>query len=139
MIVIGGLFARAAIPVANEPDIRVPFFIVTVIHEGISPEDAERLLVMPLEIELRNVEGIEELVSYASEGAATLAIEFDADYDLDRARQDVREAVDSAKPEMPVSIEEPIINETTTDDFPVVRVNLVGANVPERVALRPRD
>ena len=133
MIVIAGLIARAAIPVANEPDIRVPFFIVTVIHEGISPEDAERLLVMPLEIELRNVEGIDELVSYASEGAATVAIEFDADYDLDRARQDVREAVDSAKPEMPSTIEEPIISETTTDDFPVVRVNLIGADVPERL------
>ncbi len=133
MITVAGLFARAAIPVANDPPIRIPYFIVTVIHEGIAPEDAERLLAMPLEVELRNVEGIEEITSYASEGAATVTVEFDADYDLDRARQDVREAVDSTKPEMPATIEEPIIRETTTDDFPVIRVNFVGVDVPERL------
>ena len=51
----------------GDPEISVPFFVITVVHEGISPEDAERLLVMPLEIELRQVEGIEEVNAYASE------------------------------------------------------------------------
>ena len=133
MVVVAGLLARNAIPVANEPDIQVPFYVVTVIHEGITPEDAERLLVMPLEVELRNVEGIDELTSYASEGSATVMIEFDADFDPDRALQDVREAVDNARPEMPGTIEEPIIRETTTDDFPILQVNIVGQDVPERV------
>ena len=133
MVVVAGLFARNTIPVANEPNIQVPFFIITVIHEGITPEDAERLLAMPLEVELGNVEGIEEFTSYASEGEATTVVEFDADYDLDRALQDVREAVDRAKPELPSTIEEPIIRETTTDDFAILQVNLVGEAVPERV------
>ena len=133
MVVVAGLFARNAIPVANEPDIQVPFYIVTVVHEGISPEDSERLLVMPLEVGLRNVEGIEEVVSYASEGTATVMVEFDADYDLDRALQDVREAVDNAKPEMPSTIEEPIIRETNTADFPILQVNIIGEEAPERV------
>ena len=61
MIVLAGLIARAAIPVEGDPEIEVPFFVITVVNEGISPEDAERLLVMPLEIALRQVEGIEEL------------------------------------------------------------------------------
>ena len=133
MVVVAGLFARNAIPVANEPNIQIPFYIITVIHEGITPEDAERLLVMPLEVELRNVEGIDELTSYASEGAATVMVEFDAEFDLDRALQDVREAVDNARPEMPGTIEEPFIRETTTEDFPILQVNLVGEDVPERV------
>ena len=133
MVVVAGLIARNAIPVANEPDIQVPWYVITVIHEGITPEDAERLLVMPLEIELRNVEGIEELTSYASEGMATVVVEFDADQNLDRALQDVREAVDSAKPEMPSTTEEPVIRETNTDDFPILQVNIVGSAVPERV------
>ncbi len=133
MVVFAGLIARSAIPVANEPNIQVPFYVVTVIHEGIAPEDSERLLVLPLETELRNVEGIEEVTSYASEGAATVMVEFDADHDLNRALLDVREAVDRTKPEMPSTIEEPIIRETTTDDFPILQVNIVGEDVPERV------
>ena len=79
MILLSGLLARCSIPVEGDPDISVPFFVITVVHEGISPEDAERLLVMPLEVELRQVEGIEEINAYASENAGTVMVEFDPD------------------------------------------------------------
>ena len=133
MIVIAGLFARNAMPIENDPHIRVPFFIISLIHQGISPEDAERMLVMPMEVEIRAVEGVEELNAYAFEGGASVMVEFDADYDLDRALTDVREAVDRAKPKLPNTTEEPIINEASTDDFPLLQVNLVSEGIPERM------
>lgn len=133
MVVLAGLFARAAIPIANEPHIDVPFFIVGIAHEGISPEDSERLLVMPMEVELRKVEGVKELTAYASEGFANLMVEFDADFDLNQALLDVREAVDRARVELPSTAEEPFVQEATTEDFPIIQVNLVGEGVPERV------
>ncbi|NOX48986.1 MAG: efflux RND transporter permease subunit [Gammaproteobacteria bacterium] len=132
MVVLAGLIARSVIPVANEPDIDIPFFIITVVHEGIAPEDAERLLVLPLEIEMRNVEGIEEMTSFASEGAATLMVEFDADHDLNKALIDTREAVDRAKAEFPSTAEEPIVQEASIEDFPILQINIVG-DVPERM------
>lgn len=133
MVVLCGLVARNAIPIANEPHIEVPFFVIGIYHEGISPEDSERLLVMPMENELRKVEGVEELTAYASEGSARLMVEFDADYDLDQALLDVREAVNRAKPELPSTAEEPFIREQTTSEFPIIQVNLVGDDVPERM------
>lgn len=143
MVVITGVAARSAIPIASEPHIEVPFFFITIIHEGISPEDAERLLILPMELELRRVEGVKELSAYASEGVANLLVEFDADYDLNQAQVDVREAVDKAKPELPSTAEEPIVREETTEDFPILQINLVGDGVPERVlyniALQLRD
>ena len=143
MVVIAGLAARSAIPIANEPHVEVPFFIITTIHEGISPEDAERLLVMPMEIELRKVEGVKELTAYASEGVANLMVEFDADQDLNEALGDVREAVDRAKPELPSTAEEPVVEEATTQEFPMIQINLVGEDVPERmiynIAIELRD
>ena len=60
--IIAGLSARLSIPVESQPRVEVPMFIVNIYHEGISPEDAERLLVMPLETELRAVEGIDEVI-----------------------------------------------------------------------------
>ena len=132
MILLSGMIARCSIPVEGDPDISVPFFVVTVVHEGISPEDAERLLVMPLEIELRQVEGIEEINAYASENAGTVMVEFDPDFDLDQALMDTREAVDRAKVEFPSTAEEPIIQEQSTSEFPIIQVNLVG-DVPERM------
>lgn len=133
MVVVAGLIARDAIPIANEPHIDVPFFFVGIIHEGISPEDSERLLVLPMEIELRKVEGVEELTAYASEGSATLLVEFNVDYDLDQALIDVREAVDRAKVELPSTAEEPFVREESIEDFPIIQVNLIGDEVPERV------
>ncbi len=132
-VVLAGSVARCAIPVEAEPRVDVPFFGITIMHEGISPEDGARLLVKPMEIELRTVEGVEEVNAFASEGVATVLVEFDADYDLDLALSDVREAVDRAKPELPTTAEEPIISEQNTDNFPIIQVNLVGDDVPERM------
>ena len=132
MILISGMAARIAIPVEYQPDIDAPFFGVVVPHEGISPEDAERLLVMPLELEIRQIEGIDEVTGYASEGAGQLFIEFNPEYDMEKAEQDLREAVDRAKIEFPESAEEPIIEEQSMIDFPILQINLTG-DVPERM------
>ena len=132
-VLLAGTAARIAIPMESNPRVEVPFFSITIIHEGISPEDSARLLVLPLEIELRTVEGVEEVMAFASEGVATVLVEFDADYDLDIALSDVREAVDRAKPELPVTAEEPIILEQNTDDFPILQVSVVGENATERM------
>ena len=142
MILLAGSMARMAIPVEGDPEIDVPFFVITTVHEGISPEDAERLLIMPLEIELRQVDGVEEINSFASENAGTVMVEFDADFDLDQALLDTREAVNRAKVEFPTDAEEPIVQEQSTSDFPILQINLVG-DVPERmlynIALDLRD
>jgi multidrug efflux pump len=66
MIVIAGVASDRSILVESEPHIEVPFFVVTIPHEGISPEDSERLLVMPMETEMRSIEGIKKLTSFSS-------------------------------------------------------------------------
>jgi multidrug efflux pump len=143
VVLLAGILARAALPIANDPHIEMPYFYVGVIHEGISPEDAERLLVQPMEIELRKLEGIDQIQSSAAEGMATFFVEFDASQDLDRALNDVREAVNRAKAEMPSTAEEPFVEELSIDDFPIVQINLIGENASERsvyqTALKLRD
>ena len=134
MVVLGGIVARLLIPIESNPNVEVPIFMVVVPHEGISPEDAERLLVKPLEVELRTVEGVDEVRAFAYEGTARVIVEFDAAYDLDQALLDVRAAVDRAEPEFPSTAEEAFILEQTAADYPILQVNLVGSKgAPERV------
>jgi len=132
VVILCGLISRNILPIANEPEIEVPYFYIVVVHEGISPEDSERLLVQPMEIELRKVEGIKELNAFASEGSATLFVEFDASHDLDQAMIDVREAADRARPEIPSTSEEPIVRELDLEDFATIQVNLIAENASER-------
>ena len=81
-ILIFGIVARVSIPVESEPRIEVPFFVVTMVHEGVSPEDATRLLIMPLEIELKSVEGVKKITGTGAEHMATVAVEFTTETDL---------------------------------------------------------
>ena len=133
MVVVAGVVARIAIPIESTPNVEVPVFMIAVPHEGISPEDSARLLVKPLETELRSIEGAEEVRAYAYQGMARLAVEFDADYDLDDALNDVRAAVDRARPLFPATTEEPYIEEMSASSFSIVQINLVGEGVQERV------
>ncbi|HEX6995871.1 MAG TPA: efflux RND transporter permease subunit, partial [Gammaproteobacteria bacterium] len=134
ILLIAGLYAYIAIPKESEPDVAIPIIYVNLTHEGISPEDAERLLIRPMETELRNLEGLRELRATATEGSAVLILEFDAGFDADQALLDVREKVDTAKAELPDDTDEPFVQEVNVALFPVLVVNLHG-NVPERTLI----
>ena len=131
LLVAAGIVSFIAIPKEADPDIPIPLFYVSIVHHGISPEDAERLLIRPMETELRSLEGLEEITSIASQGHAGILLEFDVNFDKDAALQDVREKVDLARAELPGDTEEPIIREFNTSLFPVLIVTLSG-DVPER-------
>ena len=126
MVVLCGLLARAALPIANDPHIVLPYFLIGVMHEGISPEDGERLLIQPVEVELRKVEGIKEISAVANEGFVSLGVEFEPEIDLKVALLDTREAVNRAKSEMPTTAEEPFVEQLNVDDFPLLQINLLS-------------
>lgn len=136
VIVLAGIAAYRAIPVELAPDVTVPVIITTILYPGISPEDAERLLVRPTEIELKDVDGITQLRSFASENAATIITEFDVSFDPNIALQDIRSAMDRAKARFPQDTEEPLIQEISAATVPVVQIALSGDNVPERMLLQ---
>jgi len=73
-LIIGGLAAYVVMPKESNPDVSIPVIYVSMSLEGIAPEDAERLLVRPMEQELRSLEGIKEMTSLASEGHASVTL-----------------------------------------------------------------
>ena len=135
LILIAGTVSYVTIPKESDPDINIPIIYVSMNHEGISPGDAERLLIRPMEQELRGIEGVKEMRSTAYEGGANVILEFDAGFDADTAIDDVRAKVDLAKPELPDETDEPTVNEVNLSLFPVIVVTLSG-DVPERTLLR---
>lgn len=132
VLLVAGFYTYQTIPKESDPDITIPVIYVSVSHEGISPEDAERLLVRPVEQELRSIEGIKEMTAIASEGHASVTLEFNVGVDLDEAMADVREAVDLVKPRLPDDSDEPTVNEVTFANMqPVLSIALYG-DVSER-------
>lgn len=131
LILLAGYGTLASIPKENNPDVPIPFIYVSIPHEGISPEDSERMLIRPMEKELRSLQGVKRMTSIASEGHGSVQLEFYPEVDANQALADVRDKVTLAKAKLPSGGEEPTIHEVTmADENPVITVNLSG-QVPE--------
>ena len=123
-LLFGGITAYQTLPIEADPDIPIPFIYVGVVLPGIAPEDAERLLVKPMELELRNLTGLKEMRGVASQNYGAVILEFDVSFDKDQALLDVREKMDRVKAELPDDAEEPDVREFNANLFPVVMVSL---------------
>ena len=134
-VLLMGTLAFLWIPKEADPDIPVPFFNVFVFHPGISPEDAERLIVRPLETQLKTIEGLKQMTSIAAQGYAAVNLEFDVNFNKERARQRIQDKVDLARPKFPQDAQEPEISEFNIALNPVISVVLSG-QVPERTLLQ---
>ena len=132
LLIISGWVTYQNIPKEANPDVTIPFIYVSIVHDAISPEDAERLLVRPMEIELRAIEGVKEMTAVASEGHASVTLEFFAGSDPKEALADVRDKVSLAKAKLPSETEEPEVHEVLMEDQqPTITLTLSG-DIPER-------
>ena len=132
LLLVSGYSTYVSIPKESNPDITIPIIYVSIVHDGISPEDAERMLIRPMENELQALEGVKEMTSTASEGHASIQLEFIAGFDSKNALADVRDKVTIAKAKLPSDTEEPVIKQVSmADEQPVITVVLSGP-VPER-------
>ncbi|MFG6668577.1 efflux RND transporter permease subunit [Halomonas sp. HNIBRBA4712] len=125
-LLLAGVTAWQVIPKEANPDVTIPLIYVSLTLEGVSPEDGERLLVRPMEQELRGIEGLRKFTAQSSEGHASVTLEFDPGFDPNTALSDVRERVDIARAEIPDEADEPRVMEVNVSEFPVLSIGLSG-------------
>ena len=135
VVIIAGIVAFISIPKEAQPDIPIPVLMVQVTYPGISPEDSERLLVKPLETSLRSVEGLKTITARAYSGVAVIILEFDVNFNKQKALEDVRAQVDETRSLLPQEADPPVVREFNVALQPVISVALSG-DVPERTLLR---
>src|SRR5437588_2432047 len=134
-LLIAGLVAYVTIPKEAEPDVKIPIIYTLLSQRGISTEDAERLLIKPVETKLKSVSNVKEMRATAYEGGAYVLLEFQAGFDSKAALADVRAKVDEAKRDLPKDADEPTVQEVNLSLYPVLVVALAG-DLPERTLAR---
>ena len=132
LFLLAGIMSRASMPIEVNPNVTVPAAIIMVRHEGISPEDGSRLLIRPIEKELKTLDGLEEMIATARESVVYLFVRFDINLDIDQVIADVRESVDRAKAEFPEETKEPMVNAISPSPEPDVVLTFSGDKVGER-------
>ena len=130
-----GIVSYVGLPKEGEPDIEVPALFISVPFPGISAEDAEKLLVKPMETELRDLDGLDVMGAVAQEGYAGMFLEFEFGWDKQATLADVRDKMTRAEADFPDGAEQYTVNELNFSEIPILVVSLSGA-VPERTLTR---
>lgn len=131
VIFIFGSYTYIKMPRESSPDIPIPIVSVFVGLPGISAQDSEKLLAIPIENELRSIEGVKELKVLATNDGAHMIVKFGTEYDNKEVLDNVRSKLSNIKSKLPIEAESPIINEINLSLFPILNVGLIG-HLPER-------
>jgi len=132
IILIIGLIVVFGINKEIFPNVDFDVVSVTTAYPGAPPLDVEKLITVPIEKELKEVDGIKELSSSSSQGASYITLEIDPDESNKRkVINDIKSAIDRVK-DLPKDIyEDPIVTEVDSRQYPVIEVSLSG-DVSER-------
>ena len=122
-----GIFSYNNLPKELTPEVVIPTIMVQTPYAGNPPVDIENLITRPLEKEIESVQGIKEINSTSSQGFSLILVEFNTDVDIDKALQDVKDAVDKAERELPDDLRtDPTVQDIDFSEFPIVNINLSG-------------
>lgn len=127
IIVVFGLIGYTTMSRETFPEVVIPNIFVKTIYPGNPPIDIENLITRPIEKEINTINGIKELSSTSTQGNSDIIIEFNTGIDLGDALQDVKDAVDRAKNELPSDLDiDPIVMDLDLNEFPILNINLSG-------------
>lgn len=127
VMAIYGLITYVQLPKESFPDIKIPKIFVKTVYPGNPPIDIENIITRPLEKELKTIKGVKELTSTSSQDNSDIVVEFMSNYDIKKALQDVKDAIDKSKGELPDDLKaDPIALELDASEFPILSINLSG-------------
>ena len=127
IFVVAGLFSYMTTQKESFPEVTFPYYSVMTIYPGTSPEDMENLVTRKIEKEIKSVDGIKEVTSKSLQDVSLIIVEFETGVNEITASQDIKDAVDKAKPELPKDIlEDPEVTSIDISEMPVLNVNLSG-------------
>lgn len=125
-----GAYAAFAIPKESTPEVVVPIGIVQTVYIGAPAGDIEELITNKLEDDIENVDNIENLTSVSRDGVSVITAEFSASADIDKSIQDLKDAVDNAKGELPRDANDPIVMKIDFANDPI-HVISISSNLSE--------
>jgi multidrug efflux pump len=127
LFAVFGIFSYRSLPKELFPDIVIPTIMVNTFYPGNPPVDMENLITRPLENEINTITGINILSSTSAQDNSSIVIEFRTDVDIKAALQDVKDAVDRVKPDLPADLPaDPVVMDIDFSEFPIISINISG-------------
>ena len=132
---IWGYTSIIQLPASAYSDINIPYVFVSTYYDGVSAQDAERLLTRPIEQKLKTVDELVDIQSYSRQNMSYVILEFPVEYSKDVAVKDVKNLIDEVLQELPSESEDPTVKEFTLDEYPILDINLISSSSNQRELL----
>ncbi|MBF0261321.1 MAG: efflux RND transporter permease subunit [Magnetococcales bacterium] len=114
LLTLLGLFSFKALGIQNFPDIEVPVISVNATLEGAAPSQLETEVARKIEDSVASLGGVEHIRTTLTDGSVSISVEFDIDKNSDAALNEVRNAVDSVRSDLPQDLTVPVVSKKTT-------------------------
>ena len=136
VMTVAGIMGFAQTRINNWPDIDFPIVVVTVVRSGAAPTELQNQVTRIVEDSVSGLGGVRHIQSYVNEGASTTVITFQLDTDLEKATNDVRNAVAGVRGNLPGDVQDPIVSRVeNAQGQPLLTYTIRAANMsPEQLS-----
>ncbi len=118
-LTLAGIVAFMGMKVQDQPDIEFPMVIVTISQPGAAPTEIENQITQRIESAVRTIAGVDTLTSTATEGSSQTMVQFVIGTDINAAVNEVKNAVDQVRGDLPEGILEPQVIKAQTSSEPI--------------------
>ncbi len=131
-LTIIGMMSFHALGIQNFPDVELPTITVTASLEGADPAQLETEVARKIEDKIATLGGIEHIRTTLSDGSATIRVEFQIEKNTEVALNEVRNAVDSVRADLPQDMTDPVVSKVTTSGSPIVTYTVASERLDEQ-------
>ncbi len=130
-ILLSGLIAYRFLPISALPEVDYPTIQVVTLYPGASPEIMTSSITAPLENQLGQIPGLNEMSSSSSGGASVITLQFSLQSNLDVAEQEVQAAINAAQSLLPNDLpNQPVFSKVNPADAPILTLAVMSDGMP---------
>ena len=131
LLTLAGAMSFKAMKIQNFPDLELPTVVVTAALPGASPAQLETEVVRKVENSIASVQGLKHLYAKIQDGTATITAEFRLEKDSQEALDEVRDAVNRVRSDLPGDLRDPQISKLNVAGAPVLSYSIASAQLDD--------
>jgi multidrug efflux pump subunit AcrB len=131
MLAVGGLLAFKHLPVQNFPDMYLPTIKITATLDGAAPAQLETEVARTIEDNLASLSYLDHVTTTITDGTVSISVSFKLEKDSETALNEVRNAVDSAKADLPAQMQTPGVTKVTVQNSALVTYAVQSSTLNE--------
>ncbi|PEQ94022.1 Swarming motility protein SwrC [Bacillus sp. AFS006103] len=124
IITIAGLYSGMNMKLETIPNSNTPLVTVMAVYPGATPEQVAESVTIPIEKRVENLDGVSVVSSSSFQNASSIQIEYDFDKDMEKAQNEVKEALSNL--ELPDGVEEPKVSRMSFSAIPIMSLSITN-------------